>query len=459
MLLLLCFTLLLFCATESVEAAPGQGQQQPVIDFLNQTIGWYRMVNAAQSLASEPADVVFLTQNRQLALESVRLAFQFAKSDVALASAQNQSGSAKGDSSTDNPNPQLAQAQNIAKLASQADADIKQAQTELDSLQSKLPTTRGKNLAVLRSHIAEKRSELDLLRTRSKALNSIAQFLNSPGMSGSKGLLGQIEELQRSVPLTSGGSNAQPEASPNASASQGAAGTQKQSTPAGVVAIGSDLTALTRKLHSERALLNRTNALRDSVNKLRAPLIEQVRSTAQQGTQLVEAPSTSDLPQLQARTQQIEELNAQFKQATDAAVPLGKMLLLLDSASVNISQWMDETQRVYGTEARALGLRLLILAFAISVILLASHFWKRATFRYVHDVRRRNQFMVLRRFTVMLAVAVIVMLALVAEIGSIATFAGFFTAGLAIALQNVILSVVAYFFPTGRTTRNSEGAS
>ena len=74
-LLLLCFTLLLFCATECVEAAPGQGQQQPVIDFLNQTIGWYRMVNAAQSLASEPADVVFLTQNRQIALESVRLAF------------------------------------------------------------------------------------------------------------------------------------------------------------------------------------------------------------------------------------------------------------------------------------------------------------------------------------------------------------------------------------------------
>jgi small-conductance mechanosensitive channel len=36
------------------------------------------------------------------------------------------------------------------------------------------------------------------------------------------------------------------------------------------------------------------------------------------------------------------------------------------------------------------------------------------------------------------------------ELGSLATYAGFLTAGLAVALQNVIASVVAYFFLIGR---------
>jgi small-conductance mechanosensitive channel len=38
----------------------------------------------------------------------------------------------------------------------------------------------------------------------------------------------------------------------------------------------------------------------------------------------------------------------------------------------------------------------------------------------------------------------------VSEIGSIATYIGFVTAGIAVALQNVILAVVAYFFLIGR---------
>ncbi|HUO60703.1 MAG TPA: mechanosensitive ion channel domain-containing protein [Candidatus Acidoferrales bacterium] len=433
-----------------MKAAPSSGQQQPLIDFLNQTIGWYRMVNAAQSLASEPADTVFLTESRQHALEAMRLAFQFAKSDAAIASAKNQNTSDVN--ASNQQNTQSAQAQNIANFAAQADADAKQAQSDLDDLQSKLPSTRGKNLTVLRSRIAEKRSEVDLAKTRSKALNSFVQFLSAPGMSGSKGLSGQIEELQRSVPeARTGGSNSQAESTANASQpATGSASAQKRSTPTGVVALGNDLVDLTRKLHSQRALLSRTNALRDSVNKLRAPLIDQMQSTVQHGDQLAEAPPTNDVAQLQARKEQIEALTAQFKQATDAAFPLGKMMVLLDSESANISEWIDETQRVYAAEVRTLGLRLAIMVLAIGAILLGSNLWQRATFRYVRDVRRRNQFTVLRRFTVMLTITMIVVLALVTEIGSIATFAGFFTAGLAISLQNVILSVVAYFFLIGK---------
>jgi small-conductance mechanosensitive channel len=49
-----------------------------------------------------------------------------------------------------------------------------------------------------------------------------------------------------------------------------------------------------------------------------------------------------------------------------------------------------------------------------------------------------------------LALTIVIVFGLVSEVGSLATYAGLITAGLAVALQNVILAVVAYFFLIGR---------
>jgi small-conductance mechanosensitive channel len=85
-----------------------------------------------------------------------------------------------------------------------------------------------------------------------------------------------------------------------------------------------------------------------------------------------------------------------------------------------------------------------LLVLGISVV------WRRGAFRYVHDVRRRKQFLLLRRVVVSGVIVVVIAVALVNEMGSLATYAGFLTAGLAVALQNPIASVVAYFFLIGR---------
>jgi small-conductance mechanosensitive channel len=57
---------------------------------------------------------------------------------------------------------------------------------------------------------------------------------------------------------------------------------------------------------------------------------------------------------------------------------------------------------------------------------------------------------VLRRLVVTIALALVVIFSLVSQVGSVATYAGFVTAGVAVALQNPILAVVAYFFLMGR---------
>jgi small-conductance mechanosensitive channel len=102
------------------------------------------------------------------------------------------------------------------------------------------------------------------------------------------------------------------------------------------------------------------------------------------------------------------------------------------------------------SDLRGLLLRIALLGLGIAAVLAASDFWRRATFRYVQDARRRQQFLLLRRIAVTGTVVFFVVFSLATELGSLATFAGFITAGLAIALQNVILSVVAYFFLIGK---------
>ncbi|MGA3230879.1 MAG: mechanosensitive ion channel domain-containing protein, partial [Candidatus Binatus sp.] len=72
------------------------------------------------------------------------------------------------------------------------------------------------------------------------------------------------------------------------------------------------------------------------------------------------------------------------------------------------------------------------------------------TNRYVTDIRRRGQVMAARRLVLGLIVLVVVLINFSDEIGSAATVVGFAAAGIAVALQNVILSIAGYFFLIGR---------
>src|SRR6185312_1200868 len=66
------------------------------------------------------------------------------------------------------------------------------------------------------------------------------------------------------------------------------------------------------------------------------------------------------------------------------------------------------------------------------------------------EPRRRRQFLVLRRIGVGVFIALVVIFSFVSDFSSLATYVGLITAGIAVALQTVILSVCAYFMLIGR---------
>jgi small-conductance mechanosensitive channel len=90
------------------------------------------------------------------------------------------------------------------------------------------------------------------------------------------------------------------------------------------------------------------------------------------------------------------------------------------------------------------------IALALGIVAILSEVWRRLTFRYIHDPRRRRQFLLLRRFVMGFLVGVVLITGFVSEFSSLATFAGFVTAGIAVGLQALLLSVAAYFFVVGR---------
>jgi small-conductance mechanosensitive channel len=70
--------------------------------------------------------------------------------------------------------------------------------------------------------------------------------------------------------------------------------------------------------------------------------------------------------------------------------------------------------------------------------------------RYTHDPRHRYRLLLLRKLTCWTLVVLIIGLTFVTELSTFATFAGLLTAGVAVAMQSVLVSIVGYFFLIGK---------
>jgi small-conductance mechanosensitive channel len=452
--LLLCVTLL--AQSAAAPAAPaGMPDSRQVLDYLNQSIDWYRHLSTEEQIATDPSDVLFVNDDRQIANQVVRLSFDFARADAQYAAAKNTPANAE--------NTPQSRYQSLFQASSQTDQLVKDTQNEMDGLRQKLATARGKARKTLQSTLDELQAELQLAQARSEAIHNMLQFVNT-GATGtsSNNLAAQIQELQRSVPevapATTAAANA-PESSstkataaanaPSSSSSSNSAQARRQE-PSGILALTTDLFSLTRKIHTIDQTLQLTGALAQNSQNLRTPLVKNLAAAVQRGNVLAQQADTSDAAGLQQERRELDALTAQFKQNSAVLLPLGKQSVLFDLYKSSLTRWRTTVKNQYTVELKNLGLRLIVLAVILAIFFIISEVWKRATFRYVHDFRRRYQFLLLRRILLWFIVAVTVAFALATEIGSLATFAGLITAGIAVALQNVILSIAGYFFLIGR---------
>ncbi|MBV9339998.1 MAG: mechanosensitive ion channel family protein [Acidobacteria bacterium] len=423
--------------------SPPSAEPAQIVHFLSQTITWYRQRAVEQQLATEPSDLTFFDENRRVADQVVPLAFDYARAQAEQRAKQR----TLQPSSANN-----GQTVGLTRLVQQAEQQIQDTETELEGARAKLGSASPGKKKALAAQAAELESELGLLQARRDALQTMAEFMSSSQSgTGGMGLRAQIEELARSVPTTlsrpagtnQGEISAQTVASPNNAVS-------KKPQPSGIWGLTADLIQLSGKKHSLEDEIGATQELSSSAQGLRAPLVGYLQNLVHQGDRLFAAADTAAAAQLVEEKKQLDALTAQFKQNSADLLPLSKILVLVDIYQRTLNSWRESVTDEIHEELRQLLLRVGLLLALIVVILVIGEVWRKTTFRYVRDVRRRYQFLLLRRVVMWLAVGVIILLTFASQLGSAVTFAGLITAGVAVALQNVILSAVAYFFLIGK---------
>jgi small-conductance mechanosensitive channel len=434
--------------TTSATPQPGQGlitspaarlpDGLAVIGFLSQVIGWYRHLAVEERLVADPAETLFVAEDRQMADEVLSLSFEFAKAQATRLAATD------GEAPVDQGKHRVvAGTESLTTAAAKSDAEIAAAQDRLKALQAQLANVGGRKRNQLTSQIAAAQSELDLAEARGEAIHTILQFESGTfhqetGLSAS-GLAGQIEELEKSIPEAE--RNAKPSAATSASPPPAPAG--------GLAGIFEELLTLNRNLGTLDDTIDITNALGQAVEKMRAPLLDELRDIDRQGDALAKA-SAGDVAALRARKDAFQKLIERHKLISATAIPLRKESVILTLYVSNLQRWRASIQRQSNLTLRHMLVRLGILFALLAAIFAAASLWRHFTFRYVRDTRRRYQFLQARRIVLAIVVTFVVLFNFANEIGALATVMGFAAAGIAVALQNVILSLAGYFFLIGK---------
>lgn len=452
----------------AVSPKPTSGRAAPVtadqvLQHLHLTIAWYRRLSTLSQSPDLADNEIAHDRLQRTSLAAVQYAFDFATAAARLIDASH----SPADTSAIDSYDDAARLQRSATRVAGRVAGLQSRLAALDSQIARAPARAQRDLAAQRD---EQQSELNLSLEVQKTILELQRFAASVatrGVAGTASLTGQIAEIGRTIPearhAAATPERAAPAAQTNAATSTDTTAAARAPTtlvpavpvaPAtnagrsrGLLALASDWFALRGTHRSLSAAIDATDEVSTSIDTLRAAVGRQARTLVR-----AHAADTGivDPSQLLTMQHQFDTATTRFRQLSTLLVPIGEQDITVDDARGTLTEWSDIIKGRANAALGELVLHAVILLVAIAIVLFISEVWRRATFRYLHDARRRRQFLLLRRVAVAIALVVILVIGFVSEIGSLATYVGFLTAGLAVALQNPILAVVAYFFLIGR---------
>ncbi|HVA79493.1 MAG TPA: mechanosensitive ion channel family protein [Candidatus Binataceae bacterium] len=418
----------------SAARTPAPADARTIISYLSDVISWYRHLGVEAQLVREPEEALFYADDAQSANEIVKLAFIYARAQ----SAYNEKTRAGPGNS---PAPEGAPAANdLAGKFAQANADLAAARQRLKDLQDQMARAPARKRAPLESQAAVMQSEVELAQARADALAAMVEFSAGSSKSAANvtGLAAQIDELERAVPQVESNSKpVAPKVSPPAE-------------PGGIIGLTSSVMDLGRESETLENTGALTRQLLRRVAAMRAPLIGVLERVDQRGIDLSHQANSGNLTDFRQRRKDYEDLIDAHKLASATLLPLSKQEILLGLYAGNLMRWRASVDRRQAQELRSLTVRLVGLLSLLGMIAAGAYLWRYFTVRFVADPRRRHQLLAARRLAMWVGIVFVVLLNFANQMGAFATIMGFAAAGIAVALQNVILSVAGYFFLIGR---------
>ncbi len=420
-----------------------------ILAHLNAILRFYRSAVAPVQKVGEPSDVLYAEGSSSQATQIAQLAFQAAKNEAALlnkvAGAETKPPAAPQPPAADVNAQSQSQAQRIAVVEAEAQAKLETLQAQEADLEKQIAAARPAQRAVLQQQEGQIEGGLELQKAMVAALARISNFSEAQNKTG---LAGDIDRLQHSAPeLLSTGAKLPTPAVLESLANARDAGVTTQAS------------YIFQLLSTMRAIDQQTtalDALTVQANDLRTPFLKVLRSTVAQGNTLMQqsvslaATATANAQDLQQTRQRFDTLTATFQVLADATLPLSQEILLLENSRGALTTWRSAVDAEYDILLRALLFRVGMIALVLGLLAVVSQLWARTTLRYVSDLRRRRQLLFVRRAVIGFLSGLVVIFGFVTQFSSLATFAGFISAGIAVGLQSILLSIAAYFFIVGR---------
>ena len=426
---------------------------EQVVRILDETVDWYRTLGAQQQAATQPSDLLILYANRQIADRAVGLAFELARANAELLSSEADVAQKAAADAASSP-------QALQQVQQQLDARRAELQAEIASTQRRRAAAPKAQGDELQAKVSELQSELDLVNARRNFHGSMSQFTYQSDANGAgvNALKAHIDAIAVSIPSSSGGAG--PTGAAAGSASGSAAATTTSSPPGsggdngserlGIWDLAANVLRLSDKLSTIDLVDRRTATLQDTFTQIRTPPQQQIQALSARGDALAEQADSSNGAALKGVRDQFDTLAWLFKQTAAILLPLSQEGVLLDQYRRNVSSWRDNAKSQYFDALKALGVRVAILLALLAIVFVAAEAWRRGVLRYVQEPRRRYPLLLVRRMVCWALVVAIIGFTFATDLGSLATFAGLLTAGVAVAMQSVLVSIVGYFFLIGK---------
>ena len=403
-----------------------------VVKILDETVDWYRTLGTQQQNADQPSDLLILFANQQTADKVVALAFEIARANAELLSSE--ATAAQSATEADSP-------QSLQRQKAQLEAQRQSLQAEMGSVRQQLQSA-GKGKADFDAKLHELEGELAMMDARKNLLETMAEFINesNPKGAGANALKAHIDAIAATVPAAAAVHAPTLHAEP----------IKADPGRFGIWALSTDVVKLRNKIKTIEAIEHRTAGLAATFNDISARPLQQLKAySARSDALAAQADLVTGVP-LQALRGQFDTLAWLFQQTSAILIPLSKEQVLLQQYRHNLRNWGEIAAREYKDALAALGVRLGFLVGLLAAVFIFAEAWRRAVLRYAHDPRRRYQLLLVRKIVMWMMVILIIGLSFVTEISTFATFAGLLTAGVAVAMQSVLVSIVGYFFLIGK---------
>ncbi len=423
----LALSLLLALLPAVVIAAPAAPEpEEPltpdrVIGSLSRTFGWYQQArNVIRSLDSV-GGALFVREAEPNAVRILQRAFDVARAQAALLSRD------AGASATAGPEPKKP-----ADERTRLEASIRRDEQERARLRTELQTAAPGQRSALERQLAAASNRLELDRARLDFVTKLGQVESSLPRADMD-LGHQIQALADAVPELR---------SPSAVAESGSA--RPAAATSGTWTSISRVLALQRTRANLKTLAGATNGLTRSLEADQQATEAGTRPIAARLRILAKDPGADGTPLAEGQ-REFRGLLERVKLSAAVILPLREEAALVRRYEADLKSWDEALERESDQALQGLGLELLGVAASLGIILMAALLWHLATVRYVTDAYRRRLFMTTRNVVVVIAVALVLVFHFTSELAALVTVLGFAAAGIAFALQNIILAVAGYF--------------